>query len=584
MSRFRSIGWFFRKYAWQYCVAVLLAIVTVILALFTPKIFGQFIASVSEKSITQESLYQMLILLGVIYLVKYVLDVLKRITMGNLFHKLFYQIKIRFMKKLLVQDATFFSYYHSGDLMTRATNDTHMMSNVSTHLIFSIVELFVTIIFAAVFMLLVNVKMMIFAIIPLPFIFVVVVMIRPQISRNWRALRAKNSELSNKAMESVQHVKLIRAFVNEQNDFERLDKVAYECYTIERKTIYLQSVFGPTFRLFTIISQLIAFGFGSYCVINKIINVGQLIEFNMYLGIFSFPMLQLGNQIAMFSQSNIAFERMNEILQSEPIMKNIDNPLPVSEFDAFEFRNLRFSYPTGDLEILKGIDLTIINGKTLGIVGKTGSGKTTIIRQLLRQYPIIDHQLYLNGKDVNEYDISDVRKQIAYVPQEHILFSRTINNNLVIGEPEDLTEEERIIQREKAILMADFKKDFQYLPDGLETMVGEYGVTLSGGQKQRLSIARGLLKDAPILILDDSLSAVDGTTEANIIKNLRTFRKGKTNIIVAHRLSAVEHAEEIIVVEDGTIVERGNHGQLMKLGGWYHDQYNLQLMEHEHDE
>ncbi len=227
-----------------------------------------------------------------------------------------------------------------------------------------------------------------------------------------------------------------------------------------------------------------------------------------------------------------------------------------------------------DYEVLKGINLDIKNGKSLGIVGKTGSGKTTLIRQLLRTFPIEDpNKLLIDGLPIDYYKKNDIRKLVAYVPQEHILFARSVEDNILLGKSQTSK-----IDLDCAIKMADFEKDLVFLEEGLDTIVGEYGVTLSGGQKQRLSIARALIKDAAILILDDSLSAVDGTTEANIIRNLKKIRDKKTNIIVAHRLTAVEACDEIVVIENGKIVERGTHNELMKLQGWYYKQYVIQEM------
>ena len=284
--------------------------------------------------------------------------------------------------------------------------------------------------------------------------------------------------------------------------------------------------------------------------------------------------MQLGNQVAQFTQSAISFDRVTEVLQAKPEIIDRNEAISINNFKKIEFNNYTFSYPKTDLEILKGLNLNIISGKSLGIVGKTGSGKSTLIRQLLRRFPVIDDDsLKIDGLSINDYKKYDIRRLVSYVPQEHLLFARSVKDNILIGKIDNSN-----IDLNYAIKMADFEKDLAFLEDGLDTIVGEYGVTLSGGQKQRLSIARALMKDAPILILDDSLSAVDGTTEANIIKNLKQIRKNKTNIIVAHRLTAVEDCDEIIVMDGGKIVERGTHEELMNKKGWYFEQYVIQEM------
>ena len=237
-----------------------------------------------------------------------------------------------------------------------------------------------------------------------------------------------------------------------------------------------------------------------------------------------------------------------------------------------KFEKLSYSFPQRDL--YNNVSFTLEEGQHCAFIGASGSGKSTLIRQLLRRFPVIDdNSLKIDGLSINDYKKYDIRRLVSYVPQEHLLFARSVKDNILIGKIDNSN-----IDLNYAIKMADFEKDLAFLEDGLDTIVGEYGVTLSGGQKQRLSIARALMKDAPILILDDSLSAVDGTTEANIIKNLKQIRKNKTNIIVAHRLTAVEDCDEIIVMDGGKIVERGTHEELMNKKGWYFEQYVIQEM------
>ncbi len=574
MKRFRAISWYFKKYWWKYILVILLSIAIIYCDILKPEIIGQAVDVIGLGQITEESLMMLLITLIGVVLIKFVITIFKQITLGNLFHKLYYQIKIRFMKNILLQDADYFTEYHPGDLMTRATADTFSMSNVSTHLIFGLITVILTLVMTAIKMFTMHPLLALYSILPLPFIFIVVVILRPKISQNWRLVRKKNSDMSNLTMESVQHVKLIRAFVNENDDYKKLDNSAEDCYNTERKNVLLQSTFGPTFRFFTNISQLVAYGYGAYLIINQEFTVGELITFSLLLAQFSMPMMQLGNQVAMFTQSGVSFERVTEVLLATPDIIDRENAIEIDDFNNIKFNNFKFKYPNSEIDILKGIDLEINKGKSLGIVGKTGCGKSTLVKQLLRRYPVSsDDILEIDDISINDYKKNDVRRIVSYVPQEHVLFARSVKENILIGANASHT-----IDLDYAIKMADFEKDLAFLEDGLETIVGEYGVTLSGGQKQRLSIARALMKDAPILILDDSLSAVDGTTEANIIKNLKEIRNNKTNIIIAHRLTAVEACDEIIVMDSGKIVERGTHEELMNLKEWYYEQYIIQEM------
>ncbi len=574
MKRFKAISWFFKRYWWKYILVIVLSVMYIYCDIVRPEIIGEAVDVIGLGQITEKTLITLLITLIVVILLKFIITVFRQITLGSLFHGLFYQIKIRFMKNLLLQDAEYFTVYHPGDLMTRATQDTFSMSNVSTHLIFGLITVILTLVMTAIKMITLNPLLTLYSVLPLPFIFVVVVIMRPKIANNWRLVRKKNSEMSNLTMESVQHVKLIRAFVNENDDCQKLNNAAIDCYETERKSILMQSTFGPTFRFFTNISQLVTYGYGAYLIINQQLTVGELITFSLLLAQFSGPMMQLGNQVSMFTQSGISFERVTEVLEAVPEILDKEDAKSLETFDTITFKDFMFNYPKSEMNIINGINLEIKNGKSLGIVGKTGSGKSTLIKQLLRRYPVNnDDSLLIDGLSINDYKKNDVRKLVSYVPQEHLLFARSVKDNILIGKSEHST-----IELDHSIKMADFEKDLPFLEEGLDTIVGEYGVTLSGGQKQRLSIARALIKDAPILILDDSLSAVDGTTESNIIKNLKTIRNNKTNIIIAHRLTAVEECDEIIVIDSGKITEQGTHEELMKLKGWYYEQYVIQEM------
>lgn len=574
MKRFKAINWYIKKYWYKYLIVIVLSVFIIYCDIVKPELIGKATDEIGLGKITIDSLFSILIALISVVLIKFIITIAKQICLGNLFHKLFYQIKMRFMKNILLQDAMFFTEYHPGDLMTRATSDTFSMANVSTHLIFGLITVILTIILTAIKMFTMDPLLTLYSIIPLPLIFIVVVTLRPKISQNWRLVRKKNSTMSNLAMESVQHVKLIRAFVNEEDDYKKLENSADDCYKTERKSVLLQSTFGPTFRFFTNISQIVAYGYGAYLIINQELTVGELITFSLLLAQFSGPVMQLGNQVAMFTQSGISFERVTEVLNAIPDILDKKDTKKLTTFDTIKFNNFKFTYPNTDIEILKGLDVIITKGKSLGIVGKTGSGKSTIIKQLLRRYQINDdNTLLINDLPISEYKKEDIRKLVAYVPQEHQLFARSVKENIMLG-----ANENSKINLDYAIEMADFKKDLEFLENGLDTIVGEYGVTLSGGQKQRLSIARALIKDADILVLDDSLSAVDGTTEANIIRNLKEIRNNKTNIIIAHRLTAVEDCDEIIVIDDGKVSERGTHEDLMKQNGWYREQYLIQEM------
>lgn len=572
---FKELGWFFKKEWPKYLLVLIFTLVYTFSLLITPKIIGDVVTQIANTTLTKEyAIKVFLIMIGVAFII-YTSAVIKNRILGGINHKLFYELKDRFIRNIFKQDGDFFEEYHSGDLISRATGDTNMIARVATHLLFNTIDTIVSLVFAFVAMFGLNKELTLYSIIPLPIILIIVLYLRPKIMRNWKEVRKEVSHLNDLVMESVTHVKLVRGFVKEKEDEAKLSSKADLVYKTSRKSVLMQSVFMPAFRMVTLISQGIALGLGAYFIMTQNnFTIGNLVSFNLYLGMFAGPLFRLGNQITVISQSRVSFERVDVVLNAVPTIKDVDNAKKLDKIDKIEFKNLSFKYPLDEEYTIKDISLTLKRGKTLGVVGKTGSGKTTLLRQLLRMYVIDKGNILINNVPIGLYEKLSVRENVSYVPQEHVLFSRTVLENLELGLSDDTN-----LTIDEAVEMADFKKDLAYLTDDLSTIVGESGVTLSGGQKQRLSIARAFLKNSDVLIMDDSLSAVDGVTEANIVKNLKKYRKDKTNIISSHRLSAIEHADEIIVLEKGKIVERGTHQELIQNRKWYYEQYLVQQME-----
>lgn len=570
----KSVTWIIKKNWWKYLLVLFFGICIAILNLFPARIVGNLTSGIEKGIVTKDFLiYDILIPFLSIVVLIYAIQIIRRDFMNILTTSIYHMLHKRYMGSILEQDGTFFENFQTGDLLSRALGDINQVKFSAGNRLLNIFVELLTVVVTFVAMIIINPILAVCCFIPLSSILIANILLKAKVQKNFKKVREKNAEMSNVVLESITNVRTIRAYSKEEDNFKKNLKYSKAAYETEVKNLKINIIFQPLFQFIVAISTLICFSLGAYFYYKGYIKeLSDLVTFNMYLALFQSPLTRIGNMINNFYQSLISAERLNEIYDSKSNVK--EGNLEIDELSNVEFKNFTFKYPSDNKDRIKGLDLKIEKGMTIGIVGRTGAGKSTLVRQLVRQYPTIDETLYINGRPIEEYKKSSIRNHIAYVPQEHVLFSRSVKENVSMGK-ENPTDDEI----NNAIKLADFDKDVLYLANGLETTVGEYGVTLSGGQKQRLGIARALLRDASILILDDSLSAVDGKTEANIISNLQKYRKGKSNIIVCHRMSAVEQADLILVMDKGLVIERGNHHELMELNGWYAKQYKTQKME-----
>ncbi|MEH7246713.1 ABC transporter transmembrane domain-containing protein [Neobacillus niacini] len=571
----KKLSWFFKEYWKRYVIAISLLIFVGILDVLPPKLIGTVIDDIHLGEINHEKIGKYVGFLLLIMVFSYGITY---VWMYKLFGGAFLverKLRSRFIKHLLKMSPTFYEKNRTGDLMARATNDLKAISITAGFGILTLVDSSVWMLTLIITMgILISWKLTIAAILPLPIMAYIMQIYGNRIHKRFMEAQDAFGELNDRVLESVAGVRVIRAYVQEEEDGRRFHQLTEDVFQKNIKVARIDSLFDPTIKILVGISYMIGLGYGAYLVFNQSITLGDLVSFNVYLGMLIWPMFAIGELINIMQRGNASLDRVNETLSFEETVENPLQPVKIETANRIDYKKVTFRYPSSKEDNLTNITIQLLQGQTLGIVGKTGSGKTTLIKQLLRQYPLGLGELSMAGVSLKEQPLNQVRNWIGYVPQDHVLFSRSVKENILFGNKE-ATEEDL----ERTIDLAAFRKDLEMLPEGLETLVGEKGVALSGGQKQRISIARALIKNPEILILDDSLSAVDAKTEKSIIDNIRDLRKDKTTIITTHRMSAVQHADHIIVLDEGRIIEEGTHEQLLSTEGWYKEQYIRQQVE-----
>ncbi|MBO2944171.1 ABC transporter ATP-binding protein [Paenibacillus sp. F411] len=571
----KNLGWFFQLEKKRYLVGLFFLIVCGGLELLPPLLLGNAIDDIVTGSISWGGLTQYLLLIlglvAVIYLCTYVW--MHRIFGGaNLVERL---LRTRYMNHLLGMMPPFFEKNRTGDLMAKATNDLRSVAATAGFGMLVMTDstfFLVVILFAMGF--LVSWKLTLAAILPLPLIAVGMVIYGRAIHKRYTAAQDAFGVMNDQVLESVAGVRVIRAYVQEREDQQKFQDITDDVYRKNLAVAKVDALFEPTINFSIGLSYVIGLSYGVYMVFQNEITLGSLVSFNMYLGMMIWPMFAIGELINIMQRGNASLDRVNSTLSVPPDVPEPEQPVHVRTPDSVVFDHLSFRYPSSGEDNLKDISLTLKRGQTLGVVGRTGSGKSTLLKQLLHEYPAGTGRLLFAGVPVENLSKEQLHAWIGYVPQEQILFSKTVRQNIQFGKKD--ADDETIME---AIRTAAFDQDLHTLSDGLDTLVGEKGVALSGGQKQRVSLARAFIADPEILILDDALSAVDARTEAKIIEHIRTQRSGKTTLISTHRLSAIQHADWIVVLEDGAITEEGTHEMLLAANGWYREQYERQQLE-----
>lgn len=573
----KQLKWFFTTHKKTYILLFLTVILLNIIDVVPPYIIGKSIDFITEGSMSKELLMKIVLIFSIIIVISYILSFVYSFLIWQGAYKVETIVRHRLMRKFLLMSPSFFEKNKTGDLMAKVTNDLKSVSNGVGIGIFTLLDSSAYMITLLItMMVVVSWKLTLLAILPLPILIFVEVFIGKKIHLAHEKAQKSFGDMNNSVLEVVEGVRLTRSFVQEKDEYARFYEMTENYLQKFMKVVKLDSLFNPLTTIVVSVTFILSFGFGAYFINQGDITLGEFITFNIYLNMMIWPMFATGITIDLMQRGNASYTRINRVFNTEDDVifgTNTDHKTDIG------FESYGFTYPSSNHVNLKDITIDLKSGDTLGIVGRTGSGKTTLIKQLLMYYPFGEGKLQIDGVPISDISRSDFREKIGYVSQDNILFSKTVRENILFGK-QDATEEEL----QEAIKMSALDQDIENMPNGLDTLVGEKGIALSGGQKQRVSIARSFIKNPDILILDDALSAVDAMTESRIIENIKATRQGKTTIIITHRLSAVQHADQILVLDKGEIVERGTHHELSNSGGWYQRQHEYYLSGGDDDE
>jgi ATP-binding cassette subfamily B multidrug efflux pump len=584
---FRRLLPYVLRYRRQFLLGLICVIFSSTFQLLGPWVLKFAIDDLARAVTRQKLITYATLILAVSCVRALFLFLMRRIIIGAS-REIEYDIRNDFFARLQQMPLAYYQARRTGDLMSRATNDLNavrmmigpaVMYSASTILVFAV---------AIILMSSIDARLTLVALIPLPLVSVSVKYFGSAIHRRFEAIQAQLADLSAVVQEALAGVRVVRAYNQEQYEIDRFSAANQEYVRRNRVLIRLQGLFYPSMTLFLGFGALLVLWAGSREVIQGRITLGEFVAFNSYLVMLSWPMIAFGWVTNMLQRGMASWKRMLDVLDATPDISDANvtaagGAVPLA--GAIEMRDLTFTYPGSDLPVLTDVSVRIEPGQTVAFVGATGSGKSTLISLLPRMHEPPPGTVFLDGVDIREIPLERLRGAIGFVPQEPFLFSDKIAENIAFGPQTDTdthgkdTALERRMQDAAAVARLD--KDVESFPKGYQTPVGERGITLSGGQKQRTALARALMVDPRVLILDDALSAVDTYTEEEILGRLRGVMRQRTSIIVAHRISTVRDADQIFVLDHGRIVERGHHGALVARGGLYAALYKKQLLEEE---
>ncbi len=574
MRLFAQLSWYFRREWQRYLGAVALLIIIAVLQLIPPKVVGYVVDGVTEQHYTNARVMMWIGTLVLTAVVVYLLRYVWRVLLFGASYQLAVELREDFYRQLSRQHPEFYLRHRTGDLIARATNDVDRVVFAAGEGVLTLVDSLVM--GCAVLIVMstqISWQLTLLALLPMPIMALAIKRYGDQLHQRFKLAQAAFSSLNDRTQESLTSIRMIKAFGLEDRQSALFAADAADTGAKNLRVARIDARFDPTIYIAIGTANLLAIGGGSWMVINGSLTLGQLTSFAMYLGLMIWPMLALAWMFNIVERGSAAYSRIRDMLAEAPVVDDGSEPVPPGRGEL-NVAVRAFTYPQTEQVTLENVNFRLQPGQMLGICGPTGAGKSTILSLIQRHFDIDQGEIRFHDLPLTQLQLDSWRSRLAVVSQTPFLFSDTVANNIALGCPQATREAIEHVAR-----LASVHDDILRLPQGYETEVGERGVMLSGGQKQRISIARALLLNAEILILDDALSAVDGRTEHQILHNLRQWGEGRTVIISAHRLSALTEASEILVMQHGHIVQRGQHEQLADQPGWYRDMYRYQQLE-----